>query len=191
MRDQRSRHSCFTRAYAAQRLRQSLEVHCLRQVSGSASPERGKEVCILIRNGQHHELGLRQPPGYLPRRRKAAARHPDVQQAEVRPLAHGGLHGRGRISHISAHLEPAVSFQGSAHVVAGRRVVVGDQDAQRPGSGIHNTASTSLPRPGMEETRSSPPTEQARSRMEISPKPPPRTLVSNPHPASLTRSRTR
>ena len=48
-----------------------------------------------------------------------------------------------------------------------------------------------LPRPGSEEIRSSPPTERARSRIEMRPKPLPGTAVSNPRPLSLTRSRTR
>src|SRR5271165_7146952 len=189
--DQRSLDGRLTGADADERSWQPAQVHGFQQVPVRTGSQRGEKVGVVVGNGKHHDLGVRQPGGNLPRRGDPAARHPDVENADIRPLANGSLHGLGGISHHRADFERLVAFERPAHVFAGRLVVVSDQHPQWPRAGIHRAASTSLPPPGAEEMRSSPPTERARCRMEISPKPPLVTLGSNPRPWSLTRSRSR
>ena len=70
-----------------------------------------------------------EPRRYLPCRGQAAARHPDIEQADVGPFTNGSLYRLGGIRRRGADLKPLLALDRAAHVVPGRRVVVSDQHA--------------------------------------------------------------
>src|SRR5262249_3958414 len=131
--------------------------------------ERREQVGVLARDGQDHDLGTRKPGRDLPGGREAATGHADVEQAYIGSLANGRLHGARGIRHLGAHFEARIGVEGLTYVGPGRGVVVRDQDADDPRCHAHIMASTWQPTPGSELMLSSPPTERARSRIEVSP----------------------
>src|SRR5690349_11794429 len=119
----------------------------------------------------------------------AAARHVEVDDAQVRRGPDSLANGVGSVCHLGDDVEVGV-LERTPDPGAHDRVVVGDQD---PAAEAHsNVTFTVVPPPSTSEaTSSSPPSARARSAMLTSPKPPSRrrvgsAAVSKPRPSSRT-----
>jgi hypothetical protein len=126
-RDERSRHGRFAPADTVEGFGEPPHVHRLQQVPIGTGSQCGEEVGVFVRNGEHHDLRLRQPRADLPCGGEATAGHLDVEQADVGVVVHRGPHGFGGVRHLRADIEPVVSVERPAHVLAGRSVIIGDQ----------------------------------------------------------------
>jgi hypothetical protein len=101
-------------------------VGVLEQVAGGASAEGVEQVGVGLRPREHHHGRVGHGVDDLGGGSDAAARHADVDEADVRPLTPGRGHcGRG-ISHLADHQEPA-PVQCLPGQDAARGIVVGDE----------------------------------------------------------------
>ncbi len=84
----------------------------------------------------------------------------------MRLLAQCGIDRSGRILRRRDHIEAAVLAKRCRDVLARRRVVIRDENADRL---YGSTTWTSVPAPGTDSSESRPPTISARSRIAIKP----------------------
>ena len=137
----RSRNSPITRATSAggsaaspfedvaEHVRQLGRVHVLEEVADAPARSDANRSPSSARDGEHDDLGLRQPRADLPRRRDAAARHAHVENADAR--AARAPPPRSRPARRPPRRRPtnaARLLERRADVVARRDMVVGEQD---------------------------------------------------------------
>src|SRR5215204_1198040 len=166
-------------------------VRILQEVAVGARSEGREEVTVVAGDGEHDDLGRREAGSDLPARGDAASRHVYVEEAQIRLAGAGRVDRCGGIGGLGADVEPAVLGEQGGQVGSGRCVIVSDEDA----NGLTHATSTSIvvPSPSRDSHRNSAPTDAARSRIAMSPKPAltKRSLSgSNPTPSSVTSRRT-
>ncbi len=163
--------------------------------TSSSACGRVSKSMSLVGDREHHNLRRRQTGGDLPGGCDPAARHADIEQADVGSRLERLLHRPGRVGRLRAYDKAAVC-QRTTHVVAGRCVVVRNEYTE--GLGLlrrdmcheaHSSSSTLVPAPRRVSTRSFPPSASARSFMVTSPKPRRGSASSKPDPSSSTPSR--
>ena len=85
-----------------------LEVDVLDEVAHRTGTEGAEEIPVFVRDREHHDLGRRQSGGDLPGRSNPAARHPDIEQANVGSRLERLLYRAGGVGCLRAHDQAAV-----------------------------------------------------------------------------------
>jgi hypothetical protein len=114
----------------------------LEQVAGGARAQGLEQVVVFVGDREHDHGRLGHARRYLVRRRDTVSRHPDVEQADVRPLALGRGHSGGSVGALGAHHE-ATPLEGEPEADEGGWMIVGEQDAGRFAYG--STTSITVP----------------------------------------------
>jgi hypothetical protein len=126
--------------YAPKCVRQSLEVHGLEEIAVRAGSERCEQIGFDLRDGQHHDLRVREPRLYLPSSSHSAPGHPDIQETNSWSLSNRRLHGLGSICCLGTDFEATALLESTPDVLARRRVVIRNENAARWGIRLGHTA---------------------------------------------------